>query len=75
MGTVVFFLWVKRREREADHSPPPSSEGKNDHQNLHCPYMFVARTNINFLLGCYFVGISKDPKGNISAAFYEAGTS
>jgi len=32
---------------------------------LHCPYAFMARTCITLLLGCYFVGIPKDPKVNI----------
>jgi len=36
MGTRALSLGVKRSEREAEHSPPPSSEDKN----LHYPTSF-----------------------------------
>jgi hypothetical protein len=38
-----FFLWVKRPGREADQSPPSSTEVKNEWSyNSTSPYVFIA---------------------------------
>jgi hypothetical protein len=59
VGTGVSILRVKRKRREADHSPPSSAEVKNVEIYLHFPiclhgtvlnYIIKYRDNFTFIL-------------------------